>query len=191
MVLENVLIISSNDKNTEVIINMIKPLKFQKISTVKSSGDARRIAYENKYDLFIINSPVQNDSAEDLAKELVAIGASQVVFIVKNDMYDYMSSRVENFGVVTVAKPLSKQSLWTALKVLKAVNNRLNSMLKANMKLTQKIDDIKIVDRAKYLLISCLGMSEPDAHKYIEKNAMDLRKSRREVAENILKTYEN
>ena len=77
-----------------------------------------------------------------------------------------------------------------SLKMASATNARLKNMQNLNKKLTQKIDDIKIVDRAKCLLISHLNMTETNAHKYIEKKAMDVRISRREVAENILKTYE-
>ena len=45
------------------------------------------------------------------------------------------------------------------------------------------------MNRAKWLLIECLNMTEAEAHRYIEKQAMDLRISRREAAENIIKTY--
>ena len=57
--------------------------------------------------------------------------------------------------------------------------------------LEQKIEDIRIIDRAKCILISHLSMSEPEAHRYIEKQAMDMRLTRRKVAEQILKIYEN
>ena len=59
-----------------------------------------------------------------------------------------------------------------------------------NSKLTQKIEDVRIIDRAKCLLISYLKVNEQEAHRYIEKQAMDMRITRREVAEGILKTYE-
>ena len=55
----------------------------------------------------------------------------------------------------------------------------------------EKIDEIRLVNRAKWLLIECLSMTEADAHRYIEKQAMDLRLSKREVAENIIKTYKS
>ena len=60
-----------------------------------------------------------------------------------------------------------------------------------NSKLKQKIEDIRIIDRAKCILISYLGMSEQEAHRYIEKKAMDMRITKRAVAEGILKIYEN
>lgn len=51
-------------------------------------------------------------------------------------------------------------------------------------------EDIKIINRAKQVLITRLSMSEPEAHRYIEKRAMDMRLTKRAVAESILKTYE-
>ena len=53
----------------------------------------------------------------------------------------------------------------------------------------EKIQEIRLVTRAKWTLIQCLGMSEEEAHRYIEKQAMDNRISRREVAKRGLTTY--
>ncbi|MPN40452.1 hypothetical protein SDC9_187989 [bioreactor metagenome] len=61
---------------------------------------------------------------------------------------------------------------------------------KENRKLQTTIEEIRLIDRAKCALIQCLLMTEPQAHRYLEKQAMDLRLTKREVAENILKTYE-
>ena len=49
--------------------------------------------------------------------------------------------------------------------------------------------EIRIVNRAKWLLVSELKMTEPDAHRYIEKQAMDRCVSKRQIAEEIIKTY--
>ena len=57
--------------------------------------------------------------------------------------------------------------------------------------LQNKVAEIKTVDRAKLVLMQYLGFSEEAAHKYIEKEAMNSRKSRFEVASEILRTYEN
>ncbi|MPN53777.1 hypothetical protein SDC9_201443 [bioreactor metagenome] len=48
-----------------------------------------------------------------------------------------------------------------------------------------------MIDRAKMLLISHLAFSEAQAHRYIEKQAMDMRATKRAIAEEILKTYES
>ena len=55
---------------------------------------------------------------------------------------------------------------------------------------SKKIDDIRLVDRAKCALIQYRLLTEPEAHKYIEREAMDSRRTRREVAQAILRMYE-
>ncbi len=189
--LKTALIVSYSESGIDAITKILQSVSCKKITLVKTCGEARRLALNTNFDLFIINSPVHNESGEDLAKELVTNSISQVIFLVKNDKYDYMSSKVEDFGVITVSKPINKNALWSSIKLSKAMNARMLNMQKINIKLTKKIEDIRIVDRAKCLLISYLNMSETEAHKYIEKQAMDTRASRREIAEKILKTYEN
>ena len=53
----------------------------------------------------------------------------------------------------------------------------------------EKIEEIRIVNKAKWLLIDQLKMTEQEAHRYIEKQAMDRCVTRRTIAENILATY--
>ena len=60
----------------------------------------------------------------------------------------------------------------------------------SNDSLKEKIEEIRIVNRAKCLLIEQLKMTEPEAHRYIEREAMDSRRTRREVAQAILRMYE-
>ena len=58
-------------------------------------------------------------------------------------------------------------------------------------KLEAKVADIRIINRAKLLLVQHLQMTETEAHKYIEKQAMDTSMRRRTIAENIIRTYED
>ena len=58
------------------------------------------------------------------------------------------------------------------------------------MKLEKKLEDLKIISRAKLLLIINKDITEQEAHKYIEKQAMDTRLARVEVAKEIIRKYE-
>ena len=62
-------------------------------------------------------------------------------------------------------------------------------MEKKNASVEEKIEEIRIVNRAKCLLIEQLKMTESEAHRYIEKQAMDRCVTRRVIAENIILTY--
>lgn len=80
--------------------------------------------------------------------------------------------------------------LAAVLPALLASAERLRTLRDKTSSLQQRLDDSRIVARAKLLLISRLGMSEGDAHRYIEKTAMDSCLPRRDVAEGIIRTYE-
>ncbi len=79
---------------------------------------------------------------------------------------------------------------WHILKLAVDTQIVLQEMQKENKELRLKIEDIRIIDRAKCILISRLNLSEEQAHRAIEKQAMDMRASKRLIAEDILKTYE-
>ena len=85
-------------------------------------------------------------------------------------------------GVMT-AHP---DELAVVLPSLLATAERLRTLRDKTSSLQQRLDDSRIVARAKLLLISRLGMSEGDAHRYIEKTAMDSCLPRRDVAEGTL-----
>ena len=76
------------------------------------------------------------------------------------------------------------------LRALEEENERLRALEEENERLKTALSDFKLIDRAKCALVQYLGMTEKDAHRFIEKQAMDRRMPRRDVAVDILKTYE-
>ena len=62
-------------------------------------------------------------------------------------------------------------------------------MEKKAVKAESKLDDFRIVNKAKWLLIEHEGMSEADAHKYVEKSAMDAGITKRLAAQIIIDSY--
>lgn len=115
----------------------------------------------------------------------------QVMLIVKSEIADEVSAKVEDFGVFVISKPINRQIFWNALKLMTAAHNRIRGLKDENTKLQKKIEDIKFVDRAKCVLIEYLNMSEAQAHKFIEKQAMDRRITKKDLAIEILKFYGN
>ena len=93
-------------------------------------------------------------------------------------------------GVFTLPKQTSKPTLLTAINWMSSARERLRKSEKKALSIEEKMEEIRIVNRAKWLLISEMHMDESQAHRYIEKQAMDRCVSKREVAEKIIKTYE-
>lgn len=189
--MDSALIVSSSEKSAAFFSEMLGPASISHIVALGTCGEARRLLLERDFDLVIINAPLRDESGENLARHIAGKGASQVILVVKSEYFEEVSAQTEEHGVLTIAKPINKVLFWSALKLAKSAASRLKSIQSENVRLKQKIEDIRIVDRAKCILISYLGMREQEAHRYIEKQAMDMRTTKRAVAEGILKTYEN
>ncbi|HHW31199.1 MAG TPA: ANTAR domain-containing protein [Clostridiaceae bacterium] len=189
--MDSALIISYSEKSVTYLAEILAEASVTNITTASNAGEARRILIEKDFDLCIINAPLPDEFGESLACNIAAKESSQVILIVKSELYDEISDRVEDYGVITIAKPINKSLLWNAIKIASAAHKKIKTIEDEKKKLIQKIEDIRIIDRAKCILISHLSITEPEAHRYIEKQAMDMRMTRRKIAEEILKIYEN
>ncbi|MDR0303063.1 MAG: ANTAR domain-containing protein [Treponema sp.] len=189
--MESALIVSNAEQDTALFTAMLNAASIHQITCQESGDNARRLLLKQDFDLVIVNSPLRDESGESFSRHVASKGVSQVLLLVKSEYYNSVSAACEDDGILTISKPVDKALLWSALSLAKSVQNRIKRLQAENVQLKQKIEDIRIIDRAKCLLISCMNMSEQEAHRYIEKQAMDMRSSRRIVAEGILKRYES
>jgi len=189
--MENALIVSSKEKTTDLFTEMLNEVSFKQITVTKSAGEARRLCLEKDFDLVIVNSPLLDEYGESLSRHIVSNSLSQVILAVKSELFNTIAAVCEEDGILNISKPVNKEVFWSALSLAKSARNRIKRIQAENALLKQKIEDIRIIDRAKFMLISCLNLSEQEAHRLIEKQAMDLRVSKRVIAEGVLKTYAN
>lgn len=188
--MDSVLVVSGNNKGVGVLSDLLKSHKLSNITTVKSGKEARRVMNEKVFDLILVNAPLPDESGEGLAITATEVTASGVLLLVRADLADAVSAKVEDYGVVVLPKPVNRQLFFQSVKLLGASQRRLQGLKRENAQLLQKIEEIRLVDRAKCVLIQQLNFTEPQAHRHIEKQAMDRRITRREVAEGILSSYE-
>jgi len=189
--MESALLVSHSEKDAAFFTVMLKAASIYKITSLQSIDNARSLILKQDFDLVIVDAPLEDESGENFSRYVASKGVSQVLLLVKRELFESVSAVCEEDGVLIISKPVDKALFWSALSLAKSVQNRINRIQAENIKLKQKIEDIRIIDRAKWLLISGMKMSEQEAHRYIEKQAMDVRSSRRIVAEGILKRYEN
>jgi len=188
--MENALIVSNSEKNTASLIEVLKADSITRMSIVESAGAARRLFLEQDFDLVIVNMPLQDESGESLARYIASKDISQVILLVPGEHFETIAAACAEEGVLTIARPVHKTILWSTLKLAEAAQNRLKRLQAENRKLKQQIDDTRIIHRAKCLLIARHNMSEQDAHRCIEKQAMNSRSTKRAIAEGILEGYE-
>jgi len=188
--MESALIVSDSEKDTGLFTVMLNAACINQIVCEKSVDGARKLTQKQDFDLVIVDSPLADESGEGFSRSIASKGASQVILIVNKESFDTVSADCGEDGVLTISKPVDKALFWSALSLVKSIHGRMKKIYAENAQLKQKIEDIRIIDRAKFILISSMKMSEQESHRYIEKQAMDMRLSRRAIAEGILKRYE-
>ena len=185
------MIVSCTEKTTGFFREMLNAAGINQIVIMNTVSEARRFLLKQDFDLVIVNSPLSDESGESFSRQIASGDSAQVILVVKEECFDAVSAACEDDGVFTVAKPVSKSIFRSTLLLAKTAEGRLRRLRDENSKLKQKLEDIGIINRAKYILITYLNMSEQEAHRFIEKQAMDMRAAKRVIAEGILKTYEN
>ena len=184
----SILIVSATDSFTSAFADLLPEARYSPVDTVTSISVAKRVLAEKTYDFVIIDAPLPDDAGTRFAIDTCTTKQSAVLLLVKNDIHAGIHDRVAEYGVFTLPKPISKVTMTHALNWLESARERLRKKKKKSISIEDKMAEIRLVNKAKWLLISELKMSEPDAHRYVEKQAMDRCVSRRCIAEEIIKT---
>ncbi|MBR1752026.1 MAG: ANTAR domain-containing protein [Ruminococcus sp.] len=189
--MQSILIVSSNEKTAALVLPLIKEMWGEcKISVCDRADRALGIARESNVDIVIINSPLGGVSGSALAVDICKKTNAGCIVITAKDHLDELSSRLEEQGVLVLGRPISKQMFVRSLRLLSASRNRFLGLEKENIKLHRELDEIKMINRAKSVLMKYLKFSEEQAHRYIEKQSMDLRMSKYDIALKVVKTYD-
>ena len=185
----SVLIVSAAEGFHDALSSLLPPGKYSPICFVPSVSAAKRAYAERSFDYVIINSPLPDDIGTRFAIDTCNAKGTVVLLMVRAELHAEIYDKVAEHGVFTLPKPTSKPTLSTALNWMSSARERLRKSEKKTLSIEEKMEEIRIVNRAKWLLISELKMDEQGAHRYIEKQAMDRCVSKKVIAEEIIKTY--
>lgn len=186
----SVLAVSASLKFVETLRTLLPEGRYGPVTVLHDAAAAQRALAENSYDLVLINTPLPDEFGTRLALDACESSSAGVLLLVKAEHCPDIEAQVSAHGVLTLAKPTSAQLFAQTLRLLCITRERLRGMEKKAVTLQEKMEEIRLVNRAKWLLIEELKMTEQEAHRYIEKQAMDRCVTRRAVAEQILSIYQ-
>lgn len=190
--MDRALIVSGNDSATQAISKLIREVyPHCAQSVIETGNEARRLLGEKEYDAVIINCPLGDEYGNEFAAFTVEDTTSVCVMIVRSENADMVFDRMGDDGVMVVPKPISRQLFYQTLKIMNATRRRMLGIQKENVRLRKRLEEMRIINRAKFALMQYLGFSESQAHRYLEKQAMDMRTTKLEIAVSVIKTYES
>ena len=140
-------------------------------------------------DFVVVSTPLSNEFGLEFVADASKLTDAPIVVLAREDIAEDVQRRIKFTGAFVLPKPFKKSVLEQTVRMAMIAKENMNRIDREKSELSKQLEDMRVVDRAKCVLIQYLNLTEPQAHRHIQKLAMDTRKTQREIAEDILKTY--
>lgn len=187
--MKNAIIACRQKELSRAVAEILREMDFSLIDNVLSGAETRRRIQDTEYDLLIVNTPLSDEVGVDLVLDVSENYDMGIIVLVKSEAVASFEDQLEGSAAFVVPKPLSKASLKQNIHFLSTSRQKMAALVRQNDKLKRKMDEMKVIYRGKLYLMGHLDMTEDQAHRYIQKKAMDLRLRPAEVAERIIDTF--
>ena len=183
--MKKAIIVSRKEFTADMISATLKNMGYSNISTFVSGSEARRYILNMPADIIIINSPVNDESGAELAVYAAEKTAAFVIFLCSRDIAENLADKLSSFNILVLSKPVSSATISDGIKLLDADTAHFSDIRESD-EVMQRICDIRLINRAKSMLMKYLNFTEPQAHRRLEKMAMNNRCTRRNAAKKII-----
>ena len=183
----SVLSVAAAEKFHTSLRELLPNGRYDPVHAVYDASEARRRMLETAYDVILISAPLPDEFGARLAQHAAEHTGAGVLMMVKSEYYSDVSEQLTPCGVLTLQKPTSPQMMLQCMELLCATRERLRRMEQKSASIEDKMAEIRLVNRAQWALIEKRGLTEQEAHRFIEKAAMDRCVPKRAVAEEILR----
>lgn len=185
--IDKILILSEDRKKIKSVEDtIIRGLKHPHRMIESSLDDkSMQTVRQGDYGLLIILSSLKDERSLRAFRFSVKHPTSSMILITDEDEKadDRLKEPFLELGVVIISSPVDKTMLTASLKAADSAHIRL-------CRLNRKREEEKLISRSKLILMRTLSLTEDEAHKYIEKEAMSSGLTKAEVAYEIIRTYD-
>lgn len=187
--MENLLLVSGQDDARNLLAAWCREVGCAPRALAASASEARAWLRDNTADIVLLHAPPSDETTRQLALETAQTSLAGVILL-DSSAADDPAGPLRQAGVFVLPWPIDAVLFRHALQLALVAQHRIRQLHSGTRQLQDKLEDMRLIHRAKCALIQYLNMTEPQAHRYIEKQAMDRRQPRRIIAQNILNTYE-
>ncbi|MBJ7906563.1 response regulator [Streptomyces sp. NPDC004549] len=165
---------------------MLEEEGYTVVGEAADGEQAVELAREHKPDLVILDVKMPKldgiSAAEKIAEESIA----PVLMLTAFSQRDLVERARDAGAMAYLVKPFSKSDVVPAIEMAVSRFTELRQLEQEVADLTQRLETRKLVDRAKSILQTEYGLSEPAAFRWIQKTSMDRRLSMQQVAEAVI-----
>ena len=173
-------------------MDIVETLRSQGFDVVGEAGNGLRaieLAKQLLPDLMVMDIKMPDMDGLSAAEQIAKLRIP-VVFLTAFNQQELVSRASEVGAMAFLVKPFSPEDLLPAIEVALSRHQQLTQLEAEVSDLTERLETRKLVERAKGVLGVQMGLSEPDAFRWIQKAAMDRRIGMVDVARTILEQLE-
>ncbi|MEF3323706.1 MULTISPECIES: ANTAR domain-containing response regulator [Gulosibacter] len=170
-------------------IDIVETLRDNGFDVVGEAGDgetAVALARELRPDLVVMDIKMPKLDGIAAAKQLTDDNVAPVVLLTAFSQRDLVERATEAGALAYVVKPFTQNDLLPAIEIALARHQQIVALENEVADLAERFETRKLVDRAKGLLTDKMGLSEPEAFRWIQKASMDRRLTMHEVAQAVV-----
>jgi len=170
-------------------MDLAEMLQEEGYEVVGQAGDgesAVKLAAEHRPDLVILDVKMPVLDGISAAERIGAEKIAPVLMLTAFSQRELVERARDAGAMAYLVKPFSKADLVPAIEMATSRYEELRALENEVADLAARFETRKLVDRAKGLLQAQLGMTEPEAFRWIQKTSMDRRLTMREVAQAVV-----
>jgi two-component system, response regulator PdtaR len=170
-------------------LDLAEMLAEEGYDVVGQAGDGQtavELAEQHRPDLVVLDVKMPKLDGISAAQRIAEQRIAPVVILTAFSQRELVERARDAGAMAYLVKPFGKSDLVPAIEMAVSRFAELQLLEAEVADLTDRLETRKAVDRAKSVLQKKLQLSEPDAFRWIQKTAMDLRLSMRQVADGVL-----
>jgi len=170
-------------------LDLAEMLAEEGYDVVGQAGDGERaveLAEELRPDLVVLDVKMPKLDGIAAAERIASQRIAPVVILTAFSQRELVERARDAGAMAYLVKPFTKSDLVPAVEMAVSRFAELHMLEPEVADLQERLETRKAVDRAKSVLQDQLQLSEPEAFRWIQKTAMDLRLSMRQVAEGVV-----
>ena len=169
------------------LVEMLEEEGYAVVGQAEDGEKAVALAEELRPDLVILDVKMPRLDGIAAAERLASQRIAPVVILTAFSQRDLVERARDAGAMAYLVKPFTADDLVPAIEMALSRFAELGQLESEVASLEDRLATRQALDRAKGLLQEKLGLSEPEAFRWVQRTAMDLRLSMREVADGVIK----
>jgi AmiR/NasT family two-component response regulator len=171
------------------LVEMLREEGYDVAGEAADGEEAIKLATELNPDLVILDVKMPKVDGIEAAQQIAGNRIAPVVILTAFSQRDLVERARDAGAMAYLVKPFAKRDLVPAIELAMSRFSELAALEQEVAGLTERLETRKVVERAKGVLMTKQGLSEPEAFRWVQRTAMDRRTTMKAVAEAVIENF--